>query len=151
MVSTAKPVVCADVRDVHVRLLPKEIEKLTVVDQGAVVDFELETGSFTLKLHRVRVAGVLTGLEKRGGMVEALLSDGDGTARVRAWGELAETLLSFKQGDYLEVLGTLRVYRGEVYIAASIVRKIGSEGFDFYVKIIERDRRVLSELYASRI
>jgi len=77
-----KPVVCTDVRDVHVRLLPKEIEKLTVVDRGAVVDFELETGSLTLKLHRVRVAGVLTGLEKRGGMVEALLSDGDGSPKL---------------------------------------------------------------------
>lgn len=141
----------ADVKDVYVRLLPREIGKLTIVDRGATVDFELETESLTLRLHRVRVAGVLTSLEKRGNMVEALLSDGEGTAHVRAWDELAEALLDFKQGDYLEVLGTLRVYRGDVYVAASIVRKIGSEGFSLYVKMVERDRKLLSKLYASRI
>jgi len=140
--------VSVDVGSVYVRLLPREFERIAVVDRGAAVDFELEIGPFTLKLRRARVAGTLTSVEKRGNMVEALLSDGEGCARVRAWDRVADALSSFEQGDFIEVLGNLRVYRGELYVAASIVRRIGSGGFDLYVKLVERDRRVLSALYA---
>lgn len=139
-----------DVGRVHVRLLPREFEKIAVVDRGAVVDFELEIGPLTLKLRRVRVAGALTGVERRGSMVEALLSDGVGSARVRAWNQAADALLGIKQGEFVEVLGNLRVYRGELYVAASVVRRIGSEGFNAYVKLLERDRRVLSALHARK-
>ncbi len=140
--------VSVDVRNVYVRILPKEFEKIVVIDRGAVVDFELEIDAFTLKLHRVRVAGALTSIERRGDMVEALLSDEEGTARVRAWDRVADALSSFRQEDFIEVLGNLRVYRGELYVAANIVRGIGSEGFDSYLELVSRDRRILLALHA---
>lgn len=110
------------------------------------MEFQLEIGSLALKLRRVRVAGALEDVKRRGSVVEALLSDGKGAAQIRAWDECADTLLKFERGEYIEVLGTLRVFRDEVYVAASIVRRIGREGFDLYTKMMERDRGVFARI-----
>lgn len=133
------------VEDVHLRLLPSELERVEVVDRGALVEFKLRWRGSVFKLRRVRVAGSVAGVEERGRMAEVVVKDETGRARVRAWEEDAERLAELKPGDLVEVLGTLRVYRGEVYVALTLLRRITPEKLESYRRAVEGDRGAVLE------
>ncbi|MEM4872712.1 MAG: OB-fold nucleic acid binding domain-containing protein [Thermofilaceae archaeon] len=132
-----------DVEGVYVRLLPSEVASLTVDEEGAYPEFKLRVGTATLKLRKVRVAGKVEAVEDRGRLVEVIVGDSDGLARVRAWNEEAKKLLNLKPGDLIEVFGVLRVFRGEVYIALKLFRKIDEKRLSEYLVLLKRDRQVL--------
>jgi len=138
------------VEDVYFRMLPSEIESVEVVERGALVEFRLKWRGVTFKVRRVRVAGSVASVEERGRMVEVLLSGETGNVRVRAWDEDAERLAKLKPGDRVEVLGTLRVYRGEMYVALALLRSITAEGLKRYREMAERDRRMILKYRLSR-
>ncbi|MEM2298483.1 MAG: OB-fold nucleic acid binding domain-containing protein [Thermofilaceae archaeon] len=133
-----------DVEGIYVRLQPSEMANLTVDEEGAYPEFKLEAGTTILKLRRVRVAGKVEVVEDRGRLVEVTVSDGKGFAKVRAWNKEARKLLDLKPGDLIEVLGVLRVFRGEVYIVLKLFRKIDEKHLSEYLILLKRDRQVLT-------
>ncbi len=132
--------------DVYVRLLPREVAQLAADEQGEAPEFKLNLGEALLKLSRVRVAGRVKEVRDWGRMAEAVVGDEGGEVRVRAWGEDAAKLLSLKPGEPVEVLGVLRLFRGEVYVALRLVRRLSEEGLREYVRLLQRDRAVLAGL-----
>ena len=131
------------VEDVHLRLLPSEVEEVEVVERGALVEFKLRWRGVVFKLKRVRVAGSVARVEERGRMVEAVIGDESGSVRVRAWDEDAERLAKLRPGDLVEVLGTLRVYRNEMYVALTLLRRITPEELEWYREAVTRDRSTI--------
>jgi len=129
---------------VYIRLLPSEIPRVEVSEEGVLTDFKLSVGTLTFKVRRVRVAGHVVAVSDRGRMAEVIVSDGQGEVKVRAWDEEAKKLLELKPGDLVEVLGSLRVFRGDLYVACRLLRKIGEKDLNEYVNRLKRDREVLA-------
>lgn len=132
-----------DVENVYVRLLPSELADVSLDENGTYPEFKLKSGDVVLRLRKVRVAGRVEEVEDRGRMVEITVSDGKGAARIRGWDEEGKKLLSLKPGDIVEVLGALRVFRGELYIALKLFRKIDEVRLTEYLNLLRRDREIL--------
>lgn len=52
------------------------------------------------------------------------LDDATGQIRVKSFGEEAERLVSFNQGDTIVVIGMLRTWSNEIYITPEIIKKV---------------------------
>ena len=135
-----------EVEDVYVRLLPKELASVVAENQEFFPEFKLKIGNVILKLSKVRLAGRVESVEDRGRIVDVVLSDGEGRARVRAWDDAARGLLALKTGILVEVFGVLRTFRGELYVAYRFLRRIDEERLQEYVKMLERDRSTFAAM-----
>lgn len=133
-----------EIESVYVRLLPSELRRIVVSEEGVSRVFKLDISSALLRLRRVRVAGRVEAVEDRGRVVEAIVSDSEGRARVRAWGERARELLDLKPGDIVEILGDLRVFRDEVCVALQLFRRIDEKQLQEYLNRLRQDRCVLT-------
>ena len=132
-----------EVEDTYVRVTVDELRKIEATERGVVVEFRLKYGDATFKLKKVRIAGTVVDVSRRGRMLELALEGEGARAVVRAWNSTAEQLMWVKPGEIIEVWGRLRTYRGEVYISADFARRITAADLDTYAMLMERDREVI--------
>jgi len=52
------------------------------------------------------------------------VDDGSETIRLKAWGQDVQTLDDFKVGDFVDVIGRIREYEGEVYIVPEVIGRV---------------------------
>lgn len=72
---------------------------------------------------RVRVMGTIVDKFIRDDKSYATLrlDDGSGTIRLRAWGKDVPRLDCFKVGDIIDVIGRVREFEGEIYVATELL------------------------------
>jgi RPA family protein len=70
------------------------------------------------------------------------IDDGSETIRLKAWREDVRTLADFKVGDLVDVIGRVREYEGEVYLAPEVIVRVEDPNWELVRELeILRSRR----------
>ncbi len=77
-----------------------------------------------LQIFRVNIIGNITFLNSSEGYASALLDDGSGVIRLKTWQQGTQLLSSLNLGDLVIVIGRVKEYNGERYIAPDMVKKL---------------------------
>ena len=139
-----------NIEDVYLRVLPSEISNIRVEERGAITIFKLDWRDATLRVKRVRLPGRVDRIEKSGDRIDCSLTLENDTVIIRLWGEASHVLNDLKVGSLVEVFGTLRFYRGTVYVYPIFARKIDAEHLDNYDEFIGRDRTLILRLKGGK-
>ena len=102
------------------------------------------------KISRVNLMGVVIDKEINGAMVNLGLDDGSGSIKLRSFEEI-KNINSIELGSTVLVIGKLRVYNEEKYIAPEIIKKIDQEWLkarkkELEKKPIEKEEPIVDEV-----
>ncbi|MCF2135756.1 MAG: hypothetical protein K9W43_00780 [Candidatus Thorarchaeota archaeon] len=79
---------------------------------------------YGVEMRRVALIGFVVGQYSSEGFSSITLDDGSGTIRSKGWGGDAQALSSIAQGSFVLIIGKIREYEGERYIAPEIIRSV---------------------------
>lgn len=109
-------------RQVAVKLRIKEIKEGDyVTEEGWKPNYLLTKRG--IKVSRANLMGVVLDKEENGSMVNLVLDDGSGKIMVRSFEEI-KGLKSIGVGESVLVVGKLRAYNEEKYVAPEIIKKV---------------------------
>lgn len=116
-------------------------------DRGLVLVLDYDGYSF--KFRRVRVLAEVLEIADRGAWTDYLLRDWSGEIVARAWEESKEVLNWAKVGDWIDVFGVVREFRGELYLVPVLASRSSRDNVERRREEIEQIRRVLIRLLGS--
>lgn len=96
----------------------------SVYTKGAA---EFEPGYVTVNGNQISRINIIAGIIDKftgEGYSTITLDDGTGTIRVKAWKEITALLNNFEVGDLVNVIGKVKSYNNEIFIAPEIARPI---------------------------
>ncbi len=111
-------------RQIAVKLRIKEIKEGNyVVEEGWKPNYLLTKEGE--KVSRVNLMGVVLDKEESGSMFNLVLDDGSGKIIIRSFEEI-KNLKEIGVGEGVLVIGRIRAYNDDNYIAPEIIKKIGA-------------------------
>ncbi|MHA1771328.1 MAG: OB-fold nucleic acid binding domain-containing protein [Candidatus Thorarchaeota archaeon] len=105
---------------------------------------------YGVEMRRVALIGFVVGQYSSEGFSSITIDDSSGTIRSKGWGGDAQALNSIAQGSFVLVIGKIREYEGERYIAPEIIRSVDDPNILTLHKL-ERLRTLLQRSGASEI
>lgn len=75
------------------------------------------------------------------------IDDGSETIRLKAWRQDVQTLAGFKVGDFVDVIGRVREYEGEVYLVPEVIARVEDPNWELVreLEVLRARKRALAQ------
>ncbi len=129
--------------DTYLRILPEDLNPERIVRDGYKVYLEVDLGTCSVLVRRIRAYGAVTGLSRTEWRIDFSLLYGDAEIPVRAWQEYFDVVENLTEGVKAEVLGLIREGGGSLYILPLIVREKDIPNWE---ELVTADRAYLASI-----
>lgn len=139
--------------DAYLKVKVAEISPDRIVGEGPNYYLAVDWKGLRLKTRKICTVGFIESVSGGGRFTDVVLSHDGASVLVRVWSDSSayESVAGISTKDAVKVLGTLRVFRENVYVSPLILRKVGPEYLLEFSKRVERDRELIFASLAGRV
>uniref|UniRef100_A0A7C4FF48 OB domain-containing protein n=1 Tax=Thermofilum pendens TaxID=2269 RepID=A0A7C4FF48_THEPE len=141
------------VLDAYLKVKVSEITPENIVSEGPNYYLVVSWRELRLKTRKVCTAGIVESISSGSRFADVVLGYEGASVLVRVWSDRSvyENIAEISTGDAVKVLGTLRVFREQVYISPFALRRVKPEYLPEFMKRVERDREIIFASLAERL
>jgi len=141
------------VLDAYLKVRVSEITLESIVSEGPNYYLVVSWKGLKLKTRKVCTVGFVESVSEGSRFTDVILGHEGALVLVRVWPDRSvhDSVAGISAGDAVKVLGTLRVFREQVYISPLVLRKVRPEYISEFVRRIEGDREAIFASLVERM
>lgn len=131
--------------DAFLKVKPEEISLENVTMEGPNYYLAVRWKGVTLKARKLCTVGTVSEVQVRKRFTDILLRSGEPFVTVRVWEERSRILEQARvaTGELMKVMGVLRVFRENPYVAPVILRKVDTSFMEYFQRRIAEERDMI--------